>query len=51
MTDWMLDPPEDEDFEDREYWEGFPYDDSDWYDDEEAAANAASDWENERDRY
>ena len=52
MADWMLDPPEDDE-PDYDDFDGSPYDE-DWgdsWEDDEAAANASSDWENERDRY
>lgn len=45
MADWMLDPPEDD--WDDEVDEDF----EEVYDEDEVAADAASDWENERDRY
>lgn len=50
MADWMLDPPDD--YEDDEC-ESDDYDDRDdsYYDEDEAAANASSDWENSRGYY
>lgn len=52
MADYMLDPPDDDDYDDNpcSLCDGSCYDDDEPdYPDDEASDNASSDWENSRD--